>query len=729
MTPAGSEIRAAELLGYEDPSQAPESTGVEKLTLKKGDLFAVTNRLGDIAPAGARDLGFFREDTRFLSHLKLSVQGGPAVCLSTQTSTDYVTQIDLTVTGHGYGGVLLGDPVHFLHLRREQLVDGELIDRYVLTNFVVHPIDFWIELEYGADFADVFEIRGWRRRERGVYLAPEVGEREVTFRYRGRDGRTYRTELRFEGRPARLDASRARFEFHLAPNETTAVELRVFAGLDEERRPATVAFHERASRSRDEYRAWSERCTRIDTDSESFDAALSQGVADLRALGSTRGGAPVIAAGIPWYTCPFGRDTLLTAYQALLVNPELAREALVYLAAHQGTRLDPERDEEPGKIFHELRTGEMARAGEVPHTPYYGSVDATPLWIVLLSEYYRWTGDRATVEELLPAADRAARWIDEHGDLDGDGFVEYSRKTEKGLLNQGWKDSHDGVVFADGRVASGPIALAEVQGYVCDAKRRLGFLHRRLGDPARGDRLVVESRDLARRIDERFWMPTQGYFAEALDGEKRQVDSITSNPGHLLWSRAVTAERARAVGEVLLSPRMFSGWGIRTLGKEQLSYNPLSYHNGTVWPHDNAVCAMGLSIYGMEDGAATVLDALYHASLHFRHQRLPELFCGLGRRQGDFPVHYPVACSPQAWASATFFLLLRACLGLFPDAPRRTLHVRNPRLPPWLNEVHLRGLSIGGSRLDLHFTRTREGIFTAVGPVEGPPLRVRIGLG
>jgi glycogen debranching enzyme len=717
------------LLGYEDPSQAPESTGVEKLTLKKGDLFAVTNRLGDIAPAGARDLGFFREDTRFLSHLKLTVQGGPAVCLSTQTSTDYVTQIDLTVTGHGFGGVLLGDPVHFLHLRREQIVDGEFTDRYVLTNFVVHPLDFWLELEYGADFADVFEIRGWRRRERGVYLAPEVGDREVTFRYRGRDGRTYRTELRFLGRPARLDAGRARFEFHLEPNETAEVEVRIFAAIDEERRPEPLSFDQQAARSRAEYRSWSERCTRIDTDSESFDLALAQGVADLRALGSTRGGAPVIAAGIPWYTCPFGRDTLLTAYQALLVNPELAREALVYLAAHQGRAVDPARDEEPGKIFHELRTGEMARAGEVPHTPYYGSVDATPLWLVLLSEYYLWTGDRETVATLLPVAERAVRWIDEFGDLDGDGLVEYARRTEKGLQNQGWKDSHDGVVFADGTVASGPIALVEVQGYVCDAKRRLGSVYRRLGDHGRAARLAAEARAMERRIEERFWMPEKGYFAEALDGQKRQVDSITSNPGHLLWSRAVADDKARAVGDVLLSPQMFSGWGVRTLASRQLSYNPLSYHNGTVWPHDNALCAMGLATYGMEERAADILDGLYQASLHFRHHRLPELFCGMGRRQGDFPVHYPVACSPQAWASATFFLLLRACLGLFPDAPRRTLYVRNPRLPAWLGEVHFRGLAVGGARVDLHFTRTPEGIFTAVGKLEGGPLRVRIGLG
>jgi len=725
----GQEISSVELLGYEDPSHAGESTAVEKLTLKRRDYFSVTNRIGDISPAGARDMGFFREDTRFLSHLELTVAGGPPVVLSTHTSTDYVTQVDMTVTTREFGGIFLGDPVNFLHLRREQLIQEQFVDRFTLTNFVTHPIDFWIELAFAADFADVFEIRGMRRGRRGTYFLPRVGADSVVFRYRGLDGRLYRTVIELIGGVAAVRADRARFDFHLEPNQTAVAELRISARIDDEPPVPYVPWEEQVEAARSEFRAWRASCAAFQTNDEFFDAGLAQAVADLRALQSERGGEPVIAAGIPWYTCPFGRDTILTAYEALPVAPELARDALVYLAAHQGTKVDPWRDEEPGKILHEVRTGEMALAGEIPHTPYYGTVDATPLWLVLLSEYFLWTDDRRTVTALLPAAERALEWIDRWGDADGDGFVEYEKKQEKGLDNQGWKDSRDGVIFADGTVARPPIALVEVQGYVCDAKRRMAQVFRRLGIPDRATRLAAEAQAMAQRIDERFWMEEKGYFAEALDGEKRQVDAITSNPGHLLWSRAAYPERARRVGEVLLGPAMFSGWGIRTLASRQLAYNPLSYHNGTIWPHDNAICAMGLANYGMNGLAVEVLEGLYNASRYFRHHRLPELFCGLGRQQGDFPVHYPVACSPQAWSSAAFFLLLRACLGLFPDAPRRTLLIQNPRLPAWLEDVHIRGMRVGPTRISLHFTRTGEGTFAAVSGMEGEPLRVRIDLG
>lgn len=723
------EVDGVELLGYADPSLAGESTAVEKLTLKSGDYFAVTNRMGDISPSGARDMGFFREDTRFLSHWKLEIAGGPPVILSTHTSMDYVTQVDMTVTAREFGGVLLGDPVNFVHLRREQLICEQFLDRFTLTNFVLHPIDFWIEICFAADFADVFEIRGWRRHRRGTYYLPEIGDRYAIFRYRGLDRRLYRTVIEFDGAECEIDTDRARFFVHLDPNESASVETRVSARIDDEPPIRHIPFRQRVEEAHRSYREWRGCCSSIQTTDELFDLGLAQSIADLRALQSNRAGEPVIAAGIPWYTCPFGRDTLLTAFSTLSVAPQLARDALIYLAAHQGTKVDPERDEEPGKILHEVRTGEMALAGEIPHTPYYGSVDATPLWLVLLSEYFLWTNDRRTVSELLPAAELALAWIDRYGDLDGDGLVEYQRKGERGLQNQGWKDSRDGVIFADGTVAEGPIALAEVQGYVCDAKRRMAQVYRRLGQAEKATRLAAEAQAMIQRIDSRFWMEEKGYFAEALDGRKRQVDSITSNAGHLLWSRAVHPERARRVGEVLLGPAMFSGWGIRTLAAGQRAYNPLSYHNGTVWPHDNAICAMGLANYGMNTLAVEILSGLYAAGRYFRHYRLPELFCGLDRKDGEFPVHYPVACSPQAWASASWFLLLRACLGIYPDAPLKTLRIQNPQMPRWLDDIHVRGLRIGESRLHLHFTRTGEGTFAAVSEMEGEPLRIRIDVG
>jgi glycogen debranching enzyme len=743
----GREVTPEQLLGYADPSARPEATGVDKLVLKRGNLFLVANRLGDVGPAGARDLGLFLGDTRHLSHWRLEVEGGPPLCLSSQVSPDYVAQIDFTITSLHVGDLLGREPVNFVHLQRGQLIDDVLVDRLVLTNFLERAIDYWIELSWAADFADVFEIRGARRPVRGRYLAPAVDRDRVVLRYDGRDGFRYATEICIAGcsdggpaRLVRLDGQGARVALHLERAEHVEVVATVAAGFergpagaprgDDEERPVPrgdrKGFGARLAEARGGYRTWAEQATRFRSSDRSFDAALEHAIADLKALTVYHFGEPVISAGIPWYTCPFGRDALLAGYEALLAAPEVAREALRFLARLQGTRDDPRRDEEPGKIPHELRFGEMARAGEVPHSPYYGSVDSTPLFLVLLSEYWLWTGDDATVDALLPAAEGALRWLDISADLDGDGLVEYARRTELGLRNQGWKDSHDGVPFADGRPAEPPIALVEVQGYAVDARRRMAQIFRRRARRLDALGLQAESRAHAQRIEDRFWMESKGTYAIALDGAKRQVDAVTSNPGHLLFSRAVTPARAQRVAASLLSPGMWSGWGIRTLSRGQPAYNPLSYHDGTVWPHDNAIAAAGMGAYGMTREAVQVLEALWAAAQHFRQQRLPELFCGLPRDAGGFPVHYPVACSPQAWSSAAWFLLLRAALGLQPDAPRRSIAIVSPRLPSFLESLTLEGLRVGPARLTLRFSRGRNAAFAEVLDVEGGPLHVRI---
>ncbi|MHB1844812.1 MAG: amylo-alpha-1,6-glucosidase, partial [Deltaproteobacteria bacterium] len=479
-----------------NPSDLPEATGVEKLVLKRGNLFAVTTRLGDIAPAGARDQGFFFDDTRYLSHLKLTVAGGPPICLSTQTSPEYVSQIDLTVAHLDFGGVFQGDPVNFLHLRREQMIDiggegegGSFIDHFTLTNFLSKGLDYWIELEFGADMADVFEVRGATRARRGRFEPPVVEGRSVVYRYLGTDGRRYATELVFHGRRVVASEGRVRFEFHLEPNESETVALWVTPTVDADPCRCSVRpFDARVRENQKEFERWSGECTAVETGDELFDLALSQGIADLKALGVVVDGRPILSAGIPWYTAPFGRDAIITAIQALPFTARPAKEALCFLAHYQGTKDDPSRDEEPGKMPHELRFGEMARAAEIPHTPYYGSVDVTPLWLILLSEYFLWTGDRETVEALLPNADRAIAWM-EAADRDGDGLVEYQRRAERGLRNQGWKDSSDGICFPDGTPAEPPIALIEVQGYVLDACRRMAQLYHRLGRPGRSKRL------------------------------------------------------------------------------------------------------------------------------------------------------------------------------------------------------------------------------------------------
>jgi glycogen debranching enzyme len=739
--------RPEDLLGYADPSAQPEASGVEKLVLKRGNLFLVANRLGDVAPAGARDLGLFLTDTRHLSSWRLAVKSGPPLCLSSQVSTDYVAQIDFTITSMHEGDLLGREPMNYVHLRREQLIDDVFVDRLVITNFLDRAVDFWLEMSWSADFADVFELRGARRAARGTYELPRIEGSRAVLRYDGRDDRCYATEIAVHGlraggpaRLSRMGGRGARVDMHLPPAGQAEVSFVVAAGIDrcpvggrrgrdEDRdvpRGPSASFEARARASHEAYEAFAREATRFRSSNELFDAALGQAVADLKALTVYHFGAPVISAGIPWYTCPFGRDALITGYEALVTQPDVARDALRFLARLQGERDDPTRDEEPGKIPHEIRFGEMAAAGEVPHTPYYGSADATPLFLVLLDEYARWTDDAETVAALLPAAERALRWLDDHADPDGDGLVEYARRTPKGLRNQGWKDSHDGVPFASGRPAEPPIALVEVQGYAVDARRRMAHLYRRLGRDADAERLLDAARAHADAIEERFWMEAQGTYALALDRDKRQVDAVTSNAGHLLFSRAAREDRAQRVVRSLLDERMWSGWGIRTLAAGQPAYNPLSYHDGTVWPHDNALCAAGMGAYGMTAEAAQVLTGLWQAAQHFRLLRLPELFCGLSRDDGQFPVHYPVACSPQAWSSAAWFLLVRAVLGLEPDAPARTLHVRSPWLPPWLDELTLEGIRVGPARATLRFLRGPKAAYVEVMDVAGGPLRVRI---
>jgi glycogen debranching enzyme len=737
--------RPEDLLGYADPSAQPEATGVEKLVLKRGNLFLVANAQGDVSPAGARDLGLFLGDTRHVSAWRLAVKGGPPLVLSSQVSADYVAQIDLTVTSLHVGDLLGKEPVNFVHLRRDMLVDDVLVDRVSVTNFLGRRIDYWLELAWAADFADVFEIRGARREVRGSYEVPRVEEDVAVLCYDGRDGRRYVTEVRIHGatdggpaRLARLGGRGARIELHLDPAERVEVAFVVAAGTERAagRSPARVeegpalpprtaaAFDERARRTHDAYAAWARSATGFRSSNEIFDLAVQQAVADLKALRVYHFGRPVVSAGIPWYTCPFGRDALVAGYEALLATPEVAGDALRFLARLQGTADDPARDEEPGKIPHEIRFGEMAAAGEVPHTPYYGSADATPLFLVLLDEYERWTADAATVDALLPAAEAALGWLDRFAGPDG--LVEYARRTPQGLRNQGWKDSHDGVPFADGTPAEPPIALVEVQGYAVDARRRMADVLERRGRGAEAARLRARADAHARAIEERFWMEGKGTYALALDRHGRQVDAVTSNPGHLLFSRAAREDRARLVARSLLSPAMWSGWGIRTLAAGQPAYNPLSYHDGTVWPHDNALCAAGLGAYGMTREAGEVLTGLWHAAEHFRRLRLPELFCGLPRGHGEFPVHYPVACSPQAWSSAAWFQLLRAVLGVFPDAPARSLRIASPYLPPWLDQIVLEGLRIGPARATIRFARGPKAAFAEVVDVEGGSLSVRI---
>jgi glycogen debranching enzyme len=516
-----------------------------------------------------------------------------------------------------------------------------------------------------------------------------------------------------------LDESRATFQLDVGPMETTEVAVEVVPAVDGNA-PARATMRDAEDRLTREYARWRKRCTRFKASNVQLEQFLDRAILDLRMLTTEDAeGHTYIDAGVPWYAALFGRDALITAYQALAVNSDLVWGTLRGLAANQGTTVDEWREEEPGKILHEVRVGELARANEIPHTRYFGSVDATPLWLSVLHGAYRWTGDLNAVRELWPNVLAALQWIDDYGDADGDGYVEYERKSSRGLLNQGWKDSADAIPHPDGSLAESPIALVEVQGYVYQAKRNTARLARDLGEEDLAEQLAEEARQLRERFNRDFWVEEQGYFALALDGSKRPVETITSNPGHCLWSGIVDEEKAAKVVRRLTSPALSSGLGIRTLAANQAPYDPIGYHTGTVWPHDNALIAHGMKRYGFDREAQGVLDQLALAGASFPYARFPEAFCGFSADEVPSPVQYPVACRPQAWASGAPLLMIRSYGGLSADAPNNRLLVTRPRLPSWLDRIEVLGLRVGTTRLDLVFSNNDGVTATQVSRKEG----------
>jgi glycogen debranching enzyme len=724
---AGEPVTMEEAVGYPTIDCVHQSMIDQALVIKHNRLFLLVDGHGDIAPAGNCGLGLFHDDTRLLSHYALKFSGRTASLLSSRSTEMYTLQVDLAVTDRAYGGAAW-DPKNAVHIRREILLADRMTERLSLTNFLSEPIDFEVELSLGCDFADIFEVRGWTREGRGQFHAPVVSDRLLCFGYTGVDGSLIRSRIAFAEPPDELRSGSAAWRLRLVPNEPHVLQWQVLPDTVPEDEPSESApWFDPAPVSR-VYETWRDECSAWSTDVAEFDTALEQSRVDLRGLYGEVDGEAVIYAGIPWYTTIFGRDSIITSLQALPLTPTIARDTLRYLARHQGEREDASTEEQPGKIMHELRRGELARAGEIPHVPYYGTIDATPLWLILLHETWRWTADEELVRELLPHAGRALEWIDRYGDADGDGFVEYHRTSEKGLVNQGWKDSGDGVPFPDGTLPEPPIALVEVQGYVHDAKLRMAQLYRAVGETERADALRAEADALRDAIRERFWMDDIGTFAIALDGDKRPLPTATTNAGHLLWSRVPTPEQAARMAEHFLGEDMFCGWGIRTLSAAHRVYNPMSYHNGSVWPHDNAIVAFGLALAGHTRAMLPILSGLFDVSRGFANHRLPELLCGIERGRSQAPVHYPVSCIPQAWASGAFYMLLQGAAGILPDAPAGILHVRDPQLPDFLRELTVSRLPVGGSRVTLQFVRENQKTVAKLIEVEGEPLQVVIEL-
>jgi glycogen debranching enzyme len=700
-----------------EPSQAGAPVLVtdlasKTLAVKEGETFLYCDLEGNLDHGGDYGLGLYHRDTRFLSEFRMTVSGRDPVLLSSSSERAYMSHVDLT-NPDLYEGDAVMVTQQTLNIRRIRAINGRLFERVRVKNYNGHAISLDLAFSLAADFADIFEVRGMVREEHGELEAPVVNDRVVDFAHLGRDGVRRLTRIEFASTPDRIDEEddgtvTATFRLHLGPYQTRMLGLTVDPITDGVE-PAPLEFDVAVHDLRRSYEDWERDSTQVVTDNELFDQLLERSIRDVRALSTrTADGHLMLAAGIPWYVTLFGRDALIAAHQLLSVNPTLARDTLELLARHQGRREDPWRDEEPGKILHEIRHGELAGAGDIPHTPYFGSIDATPWFLILYGAHLRWTGDLDVARALLPNAEAALGWIDEYGDRDGDGFVEYQTRSPGGIRNQGWKDSHDAIVHADGRMAETPIALAEVQAYVYLAKLRMADVYEALGQEQRAEFLRGQAHELRRRFNDAFWMDDEQYFAGALDRDKRQVRTVMSNPGHALYCDIADPDKARAMAKRLLAPDMFSGWGVRTMSKSAAGYNPMSYHNGSVWPHDNALIAAGLKRYGFVRSTNRVATALFDAAIHADYLRLPELFCGFTRRSPNRPVSYPVACSPQAWAAGAPFLMLQAMLGISARAERNLLTVNEPHLPSWLHTVELRNLRVGSSRITLLFRREGE---------------------
>ncbi|MHC2085927.1 amylo-alpha-1,6-glucosidase [Methylobacterium sp. CM6244] len=708
-------------------------------SLKYGEAFAVLDSYGDIGVLPGPE-GLYFQDTRYLSRLGFTIEEQRPLLLSSVMQDDNgalsvdMTTPDIRIDAHDETTI----PRELIAIERTKfLFKGACYDRIGLRNYDSRHWKLKIGITFDADYRDLFEVRGMDRPTRGKRSVQVASETEVQFRYVGLDEVVRTTSLHFGPKPKHIEPGRAEFEVSLPPGGRTSLFIRVVceshraftsapaaekvgedaaAGLSQAAGSGAGARHPkglgegvifaRAYRdARRDLRQLTAGITTIISSNDQFNEAACRATADLYMLASRTPEGIYPFAGIPWYSTVFGRDGIITAMMALWIDPNFAKGVLRYLASTQAKAVDPAADAQPGKVLHETRRGEMAMLGEVPFRHYYGTIDGTPLFVMLAYEYYAVTGDRETIARIWPALELAVEWMNKYGDRDGDGFVEYARDTDKGLENQGWKDSHDSIFHTDGQLAKGPIALCEVQGYVYAAKNGMAKLATLLGHDEFAARLGDEARLLRENFDRAFWCEEIGTYALALDGAKKQCAVRSSNAGHALFTGIALPERAASVAANLLSKDGFNGWGVRTIARGEARYNPMSYHNGSIWPHDNAMVAMGLARYDLKPEASRIFQGMFDTALYQDQKRLPELFCGFMRRNQRGPVSYPVACSPQAWAAAAPFAFLSACIGLEIQHDRNRIRLRNPTLPDFLEGVSIFNLKLGESRIDLRVQR------------------------
>jgi glycogen debranching enzyme len=689
--------------------------------LKHGETFAVFDRYGDIRPVGLGEEGVYHEGTRFLSRLELRLGNTrPLLLSSTVRDDNTLLAVDLTNPDVKVGEEVVV-PRGTLHIFRSKFLwQAVCYERFKIMNHGLTPVKLSLSLNFGSDFDDIFEVRGMSRPKKGRRLEDQVEKKSVVLAYQGLDGVIRRTRLECAPQPNEISRSYMNFVLTVNPKDETTIFLtascesgnarRAPLAYDEALEQAELAFHPPQNIA---------GACGIDTSNVQFNDWLNRSVADLRMMITETPNGPYPYAGVPWFSTVFGRDGIITALEFLWIDPSIAKGVLAYLAANQAKEVIPEQDAEPGKILHETRKGEMAALGEVPFGRYYGSVDATPLFIILAGAYYERTADRAFIESIWPNIERALTWIDEYGDMDRDGFVEYLKHSSNGLIHQGWKDSKDSVFHADGALAEGPLALCEVQGYVYAAKQYAAQLADLLEKTKTAADLWREADALEEQFERTYWCEDLSTYALALDGKKRPCRVRTSNAGHCLFAGIAAPEHARAASETLSSADSFSGWGVRTVAASEVRYNPMSYHNGSVWPHDNAMIAYGLAQYGFKEVAIKVLTGLFDASQILELRRMPELFCGFSRRPGEGPTLYPVACAPQSWSAAAVFYLLQACLGISIKAPVNQIHISHPVLPEFLREVRIKNLKVGQSSVDLVFQRHEDDVGVNILKKEG----------
>jgi len=663
--------------------------------IKEGDLFFLTDKNGDVTGNNEVGHGLYTKDTRFLSRMEVFINGEKPELLSSTANKSYIASFHLMNVVKDKGAIEV--------VRERFIYDGVLYEKVKLTNYFTEKTNFDFSISFDADFQDMFLVRKYRTGNVGEITDRKQDDQSLTISYQGADQITRETKVTWDKQATSVEEhGKVNFDLTLDPKEQLQIVFNVVPIIDNQA-GTILSYEEGLNKLEASYEKWSDETTRVTTDDQSFNGLYERGVQDLRMLMTDIGQGDIPVAGLPWFAVPFGRDSLITSLFMLPLNPNKVKGTLRTLAKYQGTKIDPWRDEQPGKIMHEIRFGELVTTNQSPFGPYYGTVDSTPLFLVLITEYYRWTGDLELVKELQPNIERALSWIDTKLEQEGTDFLTYHQEAEKGFPNQGWKDSSNSIVHKTGEFAKSPIALSEVQGYFYQAKKSLAPIFKAMGQAELADKLEQEADKLKQQFEEKFWLEEEGIYAIALDKNQEKVESVSSNPGHILMAELPSTKRAAKTVKRMVEPDMFNGYGIRTMSTESAGYYPMSYHNGSVWPHDNGMILLGLNRLGYKQEAELIISGLLESSKYFEYQRLPELFCGHDSDLG-YPVSYPTTCSPQAWSAGTSIVFVQAMLGIDPNALRKEITIA-PFLPANMNELLVENMHIGTGTIDIKVVR------------------------